>query len=235
VNLAEATDLEVRTDLGTATDLNEDPDLGAVEDMDGEPDLTEVNDLDPDLDDLSGLEDEADGEEAIGDIDLEASEAESDEADETEDAAAPAEQPEGEPAPAAAVTVGVVAVGLTVTTVTTSEENEDEAFVYGDDDEDLPAAQVAVATDSIVSWRSVSGLTGKACAPSHSSAWWCECSSRPSRAPIAYVQSASGRLAVFAGSRWRSEPAAELRGFMNVARPCAARSSFSRAKAAIGR
>jgi RNA polymerase primary sigma factor len=43
------------------------------------------------------------------------------------------------------VTVGVVAVGLTVTTVTTSEENEDEAFVYGDDDEDLPAAQVAVA------------------------------------------------------------------------------------------
>ena len=25
------------------------------------------------------------------------------------------------------------------------EENEDEAFVYGDDDEDLPAAQVAVA------------------------------------------------------------------------------------------
>ncbi len=145
MNLAEATDLEVDADLGTATDLNEDPDLGAVEDLDGEPDLTEVNDLDPDLDDLSGLEDEADSEGAIGDIELEASEAESDEADEAEDAATPAEQPEGEPAAAAAVSVGVVAVGLTVTTVTTTEENEDEAFVYGDDDEDLPAAQVAVA------------------------------------------------------------------------------------------
>jgi len=145
VNLAEATDLEVGTDLGTAKDLTEDPDLGAVEDLDGEPDLTEVSDLDPDLDDLSGLEDEADGEDVIGDIDLEASEAESDEADEAENAATPVEQPEGEPAAAVAVTVGVVAVGLTVTTVTTSEENEDEAFVYGDDDEDLPAAQVAVA------------------------------------------------------------------------------------------
>ncbi|HEX2318489.1 MAG TPA: RNA polymerase sigma factor [Streptosporangiaceae bacterium] len=145
VNLAEATDLEVGTDLGTAKDLTEDPDHGAVEDMDGEPDLTEVSDLDPDLDDLSGLEDESDGEDVIGDIDLEASEAESDEADEAEDAATPAEQPEGEPAAAAVVSVGVVAVGLTVTTVTTSEENEDEAFVYGDDDEDLPAAQVAVA------------------------------------------------------------------------------------------
>jgi RNA polymerase primary sigma factor len=145
VNLAEATDLEVGTDLGTAKDLTEDPDLGAVEDLDGEPDLTEVSDLDPDLDDLSGLEDEADGEDVIGEIDLEATEAESDEADEAEDAATPAEQPEGEPAAAVAVSVGVVAVGLTVTTVTTSEENEDEAFVYGDDDEDLPAAQVAVA------------------------------------------------------------------------------------------
>jgi RNA polymerase primary sigma factor len=145
VNLAEATDLEVGTDLGTAKDLTEDPDLGAVEDLDGEPDLTEVSDLDPDLDDLSGLEDEADGEDVIGDIDLEASEAESDEADEAENAATPVGQPEGEPAAAVAVTVGVVAVGLTVTTVTTSEENEDEAFVYGDDDEDLPAAQVAVA------------------------------------------------------------------------------------------
>jgi RNA polymerase primary sigma factor len=148
VNLAEATDLEVEADLGTTTDQNEDPDLGAVEDLDGEPDLTDVNEMDPDLDDLSGLDEESDGEDAIGEIDLEASEAESDdtesdEPDEAEEAASAADKPKAAPAPAAAV--GVVAVGLTVTTVTTGEENEDEAFVYGDDDEDLPAAQVAVA------------------------------------------------------------------------------------------
>jgi len=143
VNLAEATDLEVDADLGTTTDLNEDPELGAVEDLDGEPDLTEVNDLDPDLDDLSGLDEEADGEDAISEIDLDASEAESDEPDDTEEPTGPAEQPAAKTAPTP--TVGVVAVGLTVTTVTTTEENEDEAFVYGDDDEDLPAAQVAVA------------------------------------------------------------------------------------------
>ncbi len=44
----------------------------------------------------------------------------------------------------AAAAVGVVAVGVTVAAGST-EESEDEAFVYGDDDEDLPAAQVAVA------------------------------------------------------------------------------------------
>jgi RNA polymerase primary sigma factor len=143
VNLAEATDLEVDADVGRTTDLNEDPDLGAVEDLDGEPDLTEVSDLDPDLGDLSGLDEEADGEDAIGDIDLEASEVESEEADESEEAASAPGEPEAGAVPAA--TVGVVAVGLTVTKVITGEENEDEAFVYGDDDEDLPAAQVAVA------------------------------------------------------------------------------------------
>ncbi len=145
VNLAEATDLEVDPDLGTATDLNEDPDLGAVEDLDSDPDLTEVSDLEPDLDDLSGLDDEADGADAIGDIDLEASDEDSDEPDESGEAAAAAAGPESEPAAVAIATVGVVAVGVTVTSVAAAEENEDEAFVYGDDDEDLPAAQVAVA------------------------------------------------------------------------------------------
>ncbi|MDR2987979.1 MAG: RNA polymerase sigma factor, partial [Nocardiopsaceae bacterium] len=155
MNLAEATDLEADTELGAATDLNEDPDLGAVEDLDGEPDLTEVSDLDPDLDDLSGLDDESDAEAAIGDIDLEASEAESDvaesdeavsdEADEPDVAASQASAPGDEPTPVATATVGVVAVSLAVTTAKPGEENEDEAFVYGDDDEDLPAAQVAVA------------------------------------------------------------------------------------------
>jgi RNA polymerase primary sigma factor len=145
VNLAEATDLEVDPDLGTAKDLNEEPDLGAVEDLDGDPDLTEVSDLEPDLDDLSGLDDEADGEDAIGDIDLEASDEDSDEPAESGKAVAAAAGPEDEPGVVATAVVGVVAVGVTVTSVAAAEENEDEAFVYGDDDEDLPAAQVAVA------------------------------------------------------------------------------------------
>ena len=52
---------------------------------------------------------------------------------------------------------------------------------------------------------------------------------------MAYVQMCSGRDAVTAGSFWRSEPAAELRGFMKVGRPAAARSSFTRAKPSSGR
>jgi hypothetical protein len=39
-----------------------------------------------------------------------------------------------------------------------------------------------------------------------------------------------GRSAASAGSSWRIVPAAELRGFMKVERPCAARRSFSAAK-----
>src|SRR5258708_17679171 len=146
VNLAEATDLDVQSELGTVADLNGDPDLGAVADLEGEPDLASVADLDVDLEDLSELEgDDAIGEDAIGGIDLEGSD-EADVAGEADSAADEAEaeaEAEAEPG-AVTATVSVVTVGVTVTTVA-SEEAEDEAFVYGDDDEDLPAAQVAVA------------------------------------------------------------------------------------------
>src|SRR6266566_8771729 len=144
VNLAEATDLDVDPDLGTAADLNEDPDLGAVEDLDGDPDLTEVSDLDVDLEDLSGLEDEADGEDPPGDIELEASDEESDEPEEPDAAAAASDGPAEAVIAVTTTTVGIAAVGVTVA-ATSDEENEDEVFVFGDDDEDLPAAQVAVA------------------------------------------------------------------------------------------
>jgi RNA polymerase primary sigma factor len=143
VNLAEATDLEADPELGTAADPNEDAELGPVDDLDGDPDLTEVSDLDVDLDDLSELDEEADG-----DVDIEASGEEPDEADETADEAEEAEasvvvaKAEGEAVAVTAAAVGVVAVTVTASS---TEENEDEAFVYGDDDEDLPAAQVAVA------------------------------------------------------------------------------------------
>ena len=144
MNLAEATDLEVDADLGTTADLNEDPDLGAVEDLDGDPDLTEVTDLEVDLEDLSGLEDDADADDAVGDIELEASDEDTDEPEESDDAAGVPDKPESAP-PVVTAAVGVVAVGVTAAAPASGEENEDEAFVYGDDDEDLPAAQVAVA------------------------------------------------------------------------------------------
>ncbi|HEX6934635.1 MAG TPA: RNA polymerase sigma factor [Streptosporangiaceae bacterium] len=143
VNLAEATDLEVDADPRTAADLDEDADLGAVEDLDGEPDLTDVNDLDVDLeDDLSGIEDDADGDDAIAGIELESSDDDADEPDESDDAGSAPDEAENA-TPVAAVVVA--AVGVAVAAPASSEESEDEAFVYGDDDEDLPAAQVAVA------------------------------------------------------------------------------------------
>jgi RNA polymerase primary sigma factor len=139
VNLAQAADLDVDPDLGAVGDLNDDPDLGAEADLEGEPDLAAVADLEVDLDDLSGLDgDDPISEDAIGVIDIEVSEEETDEADGDE-----ADSASGAAGPAV-VTVGVVAVGVAVT-VAAAEESEDEAFVYGDDDEDLPAAQVAVA------------------------------------------------------------------------------------------
>ncbi len=128
VNLAEATDLDADSELGGMTDLDSETDL-ADGDLDGEPDLADVADLDVDLDDLTSLEGEdAEGDDPIAELDSVGD----DDGDEEQDDAA---------GHAPAVN-GVVAVAVTVTT---TEESEDEAFVYGDDDEDLPAAQVAVA------------------------------------------------------------------------------------------
>ncbi len=100
-------------------------------------------DVDLDVDaDLAELVDD-DAEDVI--IELDADEADLELADgvaghgaeDGDDVAAPEAVPgSGPPAPAEAQGQPGKAAG---------EENEDEAFVYGDDDEDLPAAQVAVA------------------------------------------------------------------------------------------
>ncbi|MHB1877319.1 MAG: RNA polymerase sigma factor, partial [Streptosporangiaceae bacterium] len=130
VNLAEATDLEAGSDLGPAEDLAAEPEL------DGEPDLAAVSDLDDvDLDDLSGL----DGDEDEADASL--AEREADAEDEDDETARQASVAAGTEAakPGAPVAVVAAAGGKP------AEESEDEAFVYGDDDDDLPAAQVAVA------------------------------------------------------------------------------------------
>ena len=144
MKLADATDLDA--DAEAAADLNEDPELGPDADLDGEPDLAAVADLDVDLDeDLSGLE----SEDALGDESEDGQGAE--EADDTEDADEADEADLTEPAAAKAVqsatleSANGVAAAVTPVAAKGGEENEDEAFVYGDDDEDLPAAQVAVA------------------------------------------------------------------------------------------
>jgi RNA polymerase primary sigma factor len=143
VNLAQATDLDA--------DLDKEPGPNAESDLDEDPDLAAAADLDEDVDleELSALEDEeAMAGDPIGDLDLaltdlsETEESEAGEAEEPEESDEPDESDEA--VAGTEVIVGVAAVGL-VAAPAGPDEAEDEAFVYGDDDEDLPAAQVAVA------------------------------------------------------------------------------------------
>ncbi len=128
--LAADAELDTESDLADAGVLDTDPDLTEVSDIDGDPDLAEVAflDVDAELEELEGL----DGEDADGD-----------EADAGEVASV-------RPA-AAAAGIDAEALGSANGTAggagaaAAADEGDDEAFVYGDDDEDLPAAQVAVA------------------------------------------------------------------------------------------
>jgi RNA polymerase primary sigma factor len=124
-------------ELAETGGLDVDPDLNDVADMDVEPDLADVAflDVDAELEELEILEGddaetEADAEDLTAETDLaEAAEVPADATDDTETAeegTVPAASAEG-------------------ATTAAAEDSEDEAFVYGDDDEDLPAAQVAVA------------------------------------------------------------------------------------------
>ncbi len=112
-------------------------------DLDAEPDLAAVAELDveADLADLESSEDDAD--EVIIGLETEEHDGDASVADDSHDEAGPVPGAPAEPdqeAAGAAVILGEVQVAKPA-----GEENEDEAFVYGDDDEDLPAAQVAVA------------------------------------------------------------------------------------------
>jgi len=133
-------DAEVATEAARDTDpdlaeggaLDGEPDLADVTDIDGDPDLADVAllDVDAELEELETIEgDETDAEDLAGEADLA----------ESGTAAAAAK---GDPEALAGVSVSAAAPGAASAT---AEEAEDEAFVYGDDDEDLPAAQVAVA------------------------------------------------------------------------------------------
>ncbi len=121
-------DVEVEVDVEADFDV---ADLAAVADLevDVEVDLADLADLDEDDDPVAGLD---------ADVEPAQDAAEAAEADDAADAVpGPAGPAEGQAAaePAAAVPAAKAA----------GEDGEDEAFVYGDDDEDLPAAQVAAA------------------------------------------------------------------------------------------
>jgi RNA polymerase primary sigma factor len=124
-------ELDIEVDLDTDVDLDSEPD---VADLDVEADLAELvaeEETDDTEDVIIGLEiEEGDGVRAASPEDG---------AEETAGVPGGTAAPESAPGAPAAVDGQVQAVKPG------GEEGEDEAFVYGDDDEDLPAAQVAVA------------------------------------------------------------------------------------------
>ena len=135
--LATDAELDTESDLGEAGVLDADPDLTEVSEIDGDPDLADVAflDVEAELEELESLDreeadsDEADADELTGEAELAGSGGLAAEAGDEPEAVAHAN---------GALAQGAVAAAA-------AEESEDEAFVYGDDDEDLPAAQVAVA------------------------------------------------------------------------------------------
>ncbi len=109
-----------------------------IDDMEGEPDLSAVAELDveADLADLVASEDDSD--DVVIELELDESDIPG-----PVGVGVPGSAPDraGGPDLEDDAAVG----GQTAGVKPTGEDGEDEAFVYGDDDEDLPAAQVAVA------------------------------------------------------------------------------------------
>jgi RNA polymerase primary sigma factor len=131
--VAAETELDAGVELDEVTGLDADPDLGDADpDLEADPDLADVGfiDVEAELQELDELDESESEDDLAGGTDGEAvsPDADAESADETE------------------VLEGAeVVVAEASAPATGAEESEDEAFVYGDDDEDLPAAQVAVA------------------------------------------------------------------------------------------
>jgi len=133
--LATEDGLDTDSELAESGALEADPDLTEVSEIDGDPDLADVAflDVDAELEELESIdEQDADSDEAAAD----------DLTSETDVAESRRLTTSAGDAPAAAAGADGA---LAQTAEAAAEESEDEAFVYGDDDEDLPAAQVAVA------------------------------------------------------------------------------------------
>jgi RNA polymerase primary sigma factor len=121
-----------------------DPDTGVESSgLEADPDLSAVADLeaDPDLEDLAA-------DDAVDDEDIDETDGDEIDLDESADPAAEAGAADGdatEDAAEEAAPAGAPAAKAAGTAAPAEAEGDDETFVYGDDDEDLPAAQVAVA------------------------------------------------------------------------------------------
>jgi RNA polymerase primary sigma factor len=138
-----AADPELAADdqIAEVTGLDADPDISDVADLDTDPDMADVAflDVDAELEDLENLDgDEADTEDELGLVVQAADFGDGDASSEPDGDLA--DEAEAESGPDAAVAEDGSAVAEAG-----AEDSDDEAFVYGDDDEDLPAAQVAVA------------------------------------------------------------------------------------------
>jgi RNA polymerase primary sigma factor len=131
-----------RDKVTTDADVAADAGLDAEVELDADVELEDEADLeaDPDLADVIDVEAE------LGDLDLDEDDAE-EELELTGEAGAEVAGPGAETEQAEDVdAVGTeAAAGAAEAAAASAEESDDEAFVYGDDDEDLPAAQVAVA------------------------------------------------------------------------------------------
>jgi RNA polymerase primary sigma factor len=131
----------VSADTDFGGQVNDDLDLAA------EPGAAAVDDLDveADLEDLTALtDDEADGGDVINVIGIDEATAD----DPVRDDGSLDDGEQADDIAGEARALGTAAAGATAGGEATQKQKgtrEDEAFVYGDDDEDLPAAQVAVA------------------------------------------------------------------------------------------
>jgi RNA polymerase primary sigma factor len=128
---ADNLELDVEVDVEVEVDFDV-ADLAAVAEL-------EV-DVDEDLADLAGLDEDDD---PVAGLDADAELAES----APDDAEAGADAVPGTDAPVQGQAAAEPAAGVVSPAAAkpAGEDSEDEAFVYGDDDEDLPAAQVAAA------------------------------------------------------------------------------------------
>jgi RNA polymerase primary sigma factor len=124
-------DLDSDADPAEAAELESDPDLSAVAELESDPDLADlaVDEIDGDDEITLDVED-------ISDVAVETVAADGDQADDVADDQAD---------DAADGKAGAAKAGAAPAAAEKETEGEDETFVYGDDDEDLPAAQVAVA------------------------------------------------------------------------------------------
>ena len=138
--LAAVPSQDLPDDLAAADDLDSDDGLDEDADLDEAVDLADLEDLDDELSDTLGAEDLEIAESPDADL----SEADLSEADLSDDTEG---DEDTDDAAVSAVGGGAAADGAAPPAEgkAPGEGGDDEIFVFGDDDDDLPAAQVAVA------------------------------------------------------------------------------------------